>query len=322
EQDHKAAARASTAAAATVPATPAATEPVPALVATPAAEPTPVPEPEPEPLAIVNDFNVAEAMDHVRALCDIGVRKGGSAGEKKAAEYIAAQLKAMGYDADIRAFPLPNGTTSRNVVASLPGTTDRTFVLGAHYDTKSPSPGANDNGTGTAALLAIARELKDEKLAPTVEFVFFGTEEMIDSNSDHHHYGSRKYVAMMTSDERARCAGMISVDMIGYGPEFVVRTMGTGPQTLKDRLLAAAKAKSLGLFYKKDTSAVGWSDHEPFERAGIPAAWIEWRDDPYYHKTTDTPAHVVKAKVAVAGGLVLDYVRSLDEDDLAALRAR
>lgn len=292
----------------------------------PAFEPTVVVPASPDPgaaPATIGPFDTAAAMTAVRHLADsIGVRTAGGAGEKAAADFIARELRAAGYDPDIREFPLPNGRTSRNVVAVLPGTSGWKVVLGAHFDTKAPSPGANDNGTGSAALLAIARELADEQLPATVEFVWFGSEEMIDANPDHHHYGSRYHVARMPTDERERTAGMVSVDMIGYGPEFVVRTMGSGPQSVRHSLIALGGDGGLPLRYKRDTGTYGWSDHEPFELAGIPAAWVEWRDDPYYHKTTDTPAHIAPEKVRMAGQLVLDWVRDLSEEDLAALRGK
>lgn len=265
-------------------------------------------------------FDTAAALAHIRELERIGVRAGGTDGEKRAAEYLAAQLESFGYDAVIREFPLPNGATSRNVVATLAGSTSRRVIVGAHYDTKPPSPGANDNGSGTAAVLVIAKDLADEKLAPTIEFVFFGSEETIDSNPDHHHFGSRFHVASMSTAEKRSTAAMFSVDMIAYGPSFHARTMGSGPRTLSGDLLAFAKARGVSISYLKDPGKSGWSDHEPFERAGIPSVWLEWRDDPVYHTAGDDTAHLQTRKLGIAGGLVLDYLRALDEKRMDRLR--
>jgi aminopeptidase YwaD len=251
-------------------------------------------------------------MVHVRALASgIGVRQAGSGPERRAAAYIAGRLESWGYDADIRTFPLPKGRTSQNVVATLKGASARTIILGAHYDTKRPSPGANDNGTGTAALLEIARDLRDRRPDVTIRLVFFGSEERVDSDSDHHHFGSRAYVASMTRAERARTIGMVSIDMIGFGPDLHVRTMGRGPQTLRRKLLAFAGSIGTKITYKADTASTGSSDHEAFERAGIPAAWIEWRDDPVYHTSRDVASHVSAVKMRTVGRFVLAYVRSL-----------
>ncbi len=297
---------------------------VPTQTAEPTAslEPTaaPVAEEPTAPAPVIDPFDTEAARKHVQVLAgDIGVREGGTEGERKGAAYISAELEKMGYAPSTVKFSLPNGRTSQNVIAELPGTGSRRVILGGHYDTKKPSPGANDNTSGSAALLAIAAELKDEPLPPTIVFVWFGTEEMIDSNKDHHHYGSRAYLKSMTAAEKSATAAMLSVDMIGYGPEFRVRTMGKGPQTLQKDLLAFGKANGYSATYMKDPSKYGYSDHEPFELAGIPAAWIEWRDDPVYHTAKDIPSHVDWEKVRQAGQLTLDYVRALDEPRMDVL---
>ena len=286
--------------------------------ATPTEKATPTPQstPEPDPTAKPT-FAVSRALKDVRTLEDIGVRTGGSSVEKAGAAYIARRLRATGATPEIRTFKLSNGKTSRNVVARFPGATRKTIILGAHMDSKAPSPGANDNGSGCGALLEIARCLGERSAYPTVELVFFGTEEMIDANPNHHHYGSRYHVKHMSAGARKNAAGMISVDMIGYGPDFVVRSMGRGPKSMVDLLLQQAKKRGLHLSYLRDPGASGWSDHEAFELAGIPAAWIEWRDDPVYHTAADTSGHLVAAKMRTAGQFALGVLYGMDA---AALR--
>lgn len=267
-------------------------------------------------------FDVNRALTTVRDLEGFGPRGGGSPAEAKAATYLRDRLAQLGLDARIEEFPLPNGTTSRNVVARIAGSTDTLFVLGAHMDTKPPSPGANDNASGCGALLEIARLLVADPPLPTVEVVFFGSEETSGGDPNGHHYGSRYRVSQMPAAERAKTAGMISIDMIGYGPGFHSRTMGRGSQMLSDMLLARAKATGVRMTYLKDPGASGWSDHEAYELAGIPAAWIEWRDDPVYHTAGDTSAHLSSAKVKTAGQLVLEFVRGLDTGALGELTGR
>lgn len=288
--------------------------------ATPMEKATPAPQSSPEPAPTAKPtFAVSRALKDVRTLEDIGVRTGGSSVEKAGAAYIARRLRAAGATPEIRTFKLSNGKTSRNVVARFPGVTRKTIILGAHMDSKAPSPGANDNGSGCGALLEIARCLGERSAYPTVELVFFGTEEMIDANPNHHHYGSRYHVKHMSAGARKNAAGMISVDMIGYGPDFVVRSMGRGPKSMVDLLLQQAKKRGLHLSYLRDPGASGWSDHEAFELAGIPAAWIEWRDDPVYHTSADTSGHLVAAKVRTAGQFALGVLYGMDAAALKRL---
>ncbi|MHB1016592.1 MAG: M28 family metallopeptidase [Coriobacteriia bacterium] len=267
-------------------------------------------------------FDASRALATVRELEAFGPRGAGSDAETAAATYLRDRLVELGLDARIEEFGLANGTTSRNVVVRIPGTTDALFVLGAHMDTKPPSPGANDNASGCGALLEIARLLAGDPPRPTVEIVFFGSEETLGSDPNAHHFGSRYRVSQMSAAELAKTVGMISIDMIGYGPDFHSRMMGRGPMVLSDMLLAHARAMDVGMTYLKDPGASGWSDHEAYELAGIPAAWLEWRDDPYYHTVNDTSGHLSSAKIKTTGRLILEFVQGLDAEAMAELARR
>lgn len=267
-------------------------------------------------------FDASAAIAHVRALEGFGPRAGGSPAEAQAAEYLRSQLAGMGLDARIEEFPLPNGSTSRNVVARIAGSSTAIVVLGAHFDSKPPSPGANDNGSGCGALLEIADILSEETVVPTVEVVFFGSEETDGGDPNGHHYGSRFRVSRMSKAELRDTAGMISIDMIGYGAGFHSRTMGRGPLALSDSLLAQASALEIPMTYLKDPGKSGWSDHEAYELAGVPVAWVQWRDDPVYHTAGDVVNHLQPRRIESAGRLVLDFMRSLEQAELQALLAR
>lgn len=267
-------------------------------------------------------FDASVAMTHIKKFADdIGVRRGGTDGENRAAEYAVAYLKGLGYSAELRPVSIPNGLTSHNVVAVKQGSSNLTIVIGGHMDSKKPAPGANDNASGSAAVLELARDLKDATITPTIIFVLFGNEEMIDSNASHHHYGSRGYVAQMTAEQRQNLVGMISLDMVAYGSAFKVRTMGKGPQLLQSMLLTRAKSSGVSLAYMKDTSSAGYSDHEAFELAGYPAVWLEWREDPNYHTVKDTYQHVDSSCLRKTGEFVLGFVSSLTTQNMASLNA-
>lgn len=269
-------------------------------------------------------FDARRAYDDAITLTEFGVRPGGSEQERLAAEYVYGRLVEMGYDPRIETFPLPNGKTSRNVIAALPGYgPKRTVILGAHFDTKPPSPGANDNASGCGLVLELARLLKTNSAAPRIEFVFYGTEEyLLDAPGDNHHLGSRDHASKMTPKQIANTAAMISVDMVGYGKQFHVRTMQHGPQTLADDLLREANDAGVRLTYLRDPGKTGWSDHEPYELRGIPAVWLQWLTDPEYHTTGDDADHLQVRPIEVSGELLLGWLRGLDERDLERLCER
>jgi aminopeptidase YwaD len=260
-------------------------------------------------------------MAHVRKLAaEIGVRRGGTDAETEAAVYAADYLSGLGYQAVMTEVPLPDGLTSHNVIAVKEGSSPLTILVGGHVDSKAPSPGGNDNASGAATVLELARDIKGADITPTVILTLFGHEEMIDADPDHHHYGSRDYVERMTDAARENLVGMISLDMVGYGETFNVRTMGQGPPRLQDMLRNHARATGVGLTYLKDPSSYGYSDHEPFELAGYPAVWLEWREDPLYHTSGDTYEHCDPARLQEAGAFVLGFLARLTESDLEGLR--
>lgn len=267
-------------------------------------------------------FSVARAMEHIRALAGLGPRGAGGSAEKAGADYMAARLRDYGYTVSVRSVALPGGKTSRNVIAELPGSAPGVIVLGGHLDSKPPSPGANDNASGVAVALELARVLAAaEGLVPTVRFIGFGAEEIGGPTPDDHHFGSRQYVASLSSAERAKIQSAVSIDMVGYGTVFNIRNLRTvAPMTTVYSLQAWGKGAGEPLPYLKDFGRSGWSDHEAFEFAGIPAAWLEWREDPVYHTARDTASHVQPDRVARTGRLVRGWLLGMDAAELDALR--
>lgn len=241
----------------------------------------------------------AALLRHVRALSvDVGVRPGGSAQERRAAAYIEAQLRAWGYATSRQPISLPGGRYTVNVIADLAGSTDRVWILGAHMDSKPPSPGANDNASGVAVVLECARLLAGTRPPRGIRFVLFGAEEVIDKKSDHHHFGSRGYVRGMPL---RNVAGVIVVDSVAAGPHFVIGSMHR-KSPLSFRLRAIAREAGHPAEAGVDP---GWSDHEPFEKRGVPATYVRWRVDDALHTAHDDFVHVVPAKMRAAAEVVL-----------------
>jgi Iap family predicted aminopeptidase len=174
--------------------------------------------------------------------------------------------------------------TSANLVAEIPGTESDAprIVVGAHYDSQLDSPGAADNATGLAALLAMARAWAGRRPRRTVALVAFGVEE---TGS----WGAADYASRHLGEG---IEAMVNLDALGP-PLDATRTIVADPRLAT---LAADCARATGWEVEQELDArdFPFADHAPFVAADIPAVWI-WRyppPHPYYHSSGDTPRWV------------------------------
>lgn len=262
-------------------------------------------------------FDTARAMGHICYLTrEIGPRPEGTGKEKVTAEYIKKQFLEMGYRTKTQTFTLPNGRTSQNIIAFKEGRDKSArVIIGAHYDAKGLSPGANDNGSGVAAMLEIARAVKDKWLASSVDFVAFGAEEMIDENPDHHHYGSRHYVNRLSSSHPV--IGMVSIDMVGVGSSFKVGSLRRASRSMVSLIITEGSRLGYSIGYYNVGER---SDHEAFEKKGIPSTWVGWRVDPNYHTVRDTYDKIKPDNLEVAGQTILRWLLNLRGTRLETLK--
>jgi hypothetical protein len=254
----------------------------------------------------------------------VGARVEGSQAEHTAAYYLKGELEKLGYSVGVQEFTLPNGQVSQDLVTADPGTSDKySFLIGAHVDSRSGSPGANENASGCAALLELARTIKGTKHVPEIRFVVFGAEEDYGSNRTLHRIGSTNYLNSQSAPERAKIIGMLSEDTISVGPEVHVRDWGANSPGLARSIVSVAQAK--GVNAVEDPSEN--SDHEPFGAAGIPAVWLERmlpqsKPDPALHSSSDSMAHVSTNLVTELVDLTRGYLLGLDEAYCRAAVAR
>lgn len=145
-------------------------------------------------------------------------RKGG----ERARDYVAAQLKASGYTPKLLPYEsrlmigVPDGTAFHNVEALLPVRSPEprgAWVLGAHYDSAPGTPGADDNASGVAVLLEVARLLRERKPGREVRFVAFGTEEPPAFGT--RNMGSWQY-ARGLKDGGVPVHGVVVLEMLGF----------------------------------------------------------------------------------------------------------
>lgn len=215
-----------------------------------------------------------------------------------AAEWAREQLQAMGYSTKLEPIALRSGT-SVNVIAEKlgrsPGPRDLVCVV-AHLDSinldngpMARAPGADDNGSGSAGLLEIARALKDHHGTHDLRFILFGGEEQ-------GLFGSRQHVASLTASERARIQAVVNMDMIGTlnttSPTVLIEGASVS-QAVIDGLAEAAGAYTQ-LTVQTSLSPFN-SDHVPFIDAGLSAVLtIEGTDsaNSHVHTADDTLDHI------------------------------
>ncbi|CAA9298204.1 Arginyl aminopeptidase @ Leucyl aminopeptidase [uncultured Coleofasciculus sp.] len=159
--------------------------------------------------------------------------------------------------------------TGRNVVAHLEGVTKPSVLLGGHYDSVVGSPGANDNASGTAVVLEIARNLSSTPLARQAWFVAFDGEE--DGLQ-----GSRAFVKAAQPQLISGLKAMLNFDMVG-----VNKQLGVGGASSLTALALAADPK-ISTFQSNDSS-----DHASFAAAGVPVLFFYRGQEPNYHSPND-----------------------------------
>lgn len=210
-------------------------------------------------------------------------------------------LAAQPLDAELQVDASVVESTSHNVVATLDRPGEARVVLGAHYDSVEAGPGANDNASGTATVLELARVLPAQQLPYDLAFVLFGAEEI-------GLVGSRQYVAGLTPQQREHVVAMLNFDMVGVGE----RPLVGGSDDLVE--LAQAQAQEQGLEVGELGSALdGRSDHGSFLEAGIPAVFFHRGDDPRYHTAEDQAQYVAATALDQAGELALALLEQVAE---------
>ena len=269
-----------------------------------------------------SSYDEALAVRHLRLLAEtIGPRPAGSAEELQAARYLQGYLSGLGYRTTIQG-PIAlagGGECTQNVVALGPPSAPPgpALLMGAHYDSidlNERSPGANDNGSGVAAMLEVARVAADLPLPCPIYFVAFGGEEMVDHDREHHHYGSRYFQAHQAKP----LAAMVSADMIGVGDHLYLRYVEPAPEPLLALIESAASRVGVAVSRKPDP---GHSDHEPFARAGLPAVWIQRLEDRANHTAADTADRVNAVYMQSVVSLLTEFLANLTCDDLDRVSA-
>jgi Zn-dependent M28 family amino/carboxypeptidase len=246
-----------------------------------------------------------------------------------AANYLEASLAQSGYDARRQGYELA-GFTCDNIEVEIQGTErgDEIVIIGAHYDSVEGSPGANDNATGTAAVLGLARLFAGERTSRTVRFVEFVNEEPPYFRSSR--MGSAVY-ARHCRKRSENIVAMLSLETIGYysdekGSQVYPFPFGLIYPSTGDFIGFVGNTRSRSLVRDVVASFRRHTKH-PSEGGALPTfvpgidlsdQWAFWREGypgvmvtdtapfryPYYHTRQDTPDKVHYDRLArVVAGL-------------------
>ncbi len=283
----------------------------------------------------------------------------------RAADYIAKSFEAAGYTVDRQTYVIPQeedydravGQTAVNLEVRKPGTDPNApwLVIGAHYDTrvgmkrwnchgpvipgKTGTPGANDNASGVAALLEVARALRDVPTKHGIIFVAYANEEAPFFQTDE--MGSRRHARKLVEEMGVeRIQGMIALESMGiYSPRVNKKRRSAVAGALVGILdrcdYVAFMSTFSGRSYSRDcakvfasqsrfpvrsvvfgylTRGIAWSDDWAYMKEGIPAfavtdtAYMRCDD---YHETSDIPDKLDYKEFAEVVHGVVAMVREL-----------
>jgi hypothetical protein len=252
-----------------------------------------------------------------------------------AAEWIKLRLREAGYEPQVHSYTLRGsgygGESADNLIAEVPGhgPADEIVIIGAHYDTVPGSPGANDNGSAVAVLLALAEHFAERRQERTLRFIAFANEEPPFYLSED--MGSHAY-ARKLREGNEQVHAMIALDGLGFfsnkpgsqqfpvpgislaypdRAEFIAFVTRMRDRSVLTRALGSfrehASIPSEGAVLPSIVPGVGWSDHWSFWQHGYPALLVTdtlpFRD-PHYHGPGDTPQRLDFDRMArVAEGL-------------------
>ena len=244
--------------------------------------------------ALVNMATRASVEANLTRLVSFGTRHSTNAGHAAAAAFVRAELDALGYTTAEQDVPVGAALT-HNVIAdkagSGPAPRGLTLVT-AHLDSinlaggpSAPAPGADDNGSGSAGVLEIARAFQHHVSIHDLRCILFGGEEQ-------GLFGSKHYVDTLSAAERSRIDAVVNMDMVGSLNSQTRSVLLEGAALSQAVIDGLSDAASTYTQLAVETSLHPFaSDHVPFINKGVPAVLtIEGADNTNaaIHSSSDT----------------------------------
>jgi Tol biopolymer transport system component len=234
----------------------------------------------------VEQVSVHRIYAHEKALFDFDSKNISRPGNKQAAEYLFAAYKSFGYEPELQCFEARGALDGKtcNVIAKLPGTQnpELIYVVSSHFDSVAVGPGADDDTSGTAALLEAARVLAQRPMPATIIFASFTGEEA-------GLLGSREFVRRAVAD-KLRIVGALNNDMIGWANDNRLdNTIRYSNAGIRDIQHAAAslftRLITYDARYHRGTDATAFFDAYGSIVGGIGSYPV--LGNPHYHQASD-----------------------------------
>lgn len=255
---------------------------------------------------------------------------------EKAASYISDQFSSFGIPVEYQSFGY-RGNTYKNIIAELKGRdVSGVLVVGAHYDTVSTTPGADDNASGIAGLLGLASLLAGKRPARTIRLVAFSLEEWPvyrTGNMASYHY------AKFLREKNETIEGMICLEMIGFfrdkkgSQRYPLPFMEYKYPDAGNFIAMVGNIKSKGFTeriaqnFRRGTDlpvitlnapaiviGIDFSDHWSFNKLGYKALMVTdtaFYRNPHYHAPTDLPETLDYNRMA----MVVEGIRAAVEGE-------
>ncbi len=274
--------------------------------------------PEPKPVsAPPAEFSAVRAMDVLRALLAEGVpHPMGTPANARVRDRVVAHLAAMDYDVEIqRRFACNAGAVCgmvENIIGRQPGARrENAVLLMAHYDSVGAGPGASDDGSGTAAVLEVARALRGQRFRNPVALLITDGEEA-------GLLGAEAFIA--DAQLAGEAAAAINVEMRGtYGPSSMFETSRGNRWLIRHLAGALERPQATSFFYAVYDLLPNDTDVTIFKRAGKAAInFAAIRGVNWYHTPYDDLAHVDVRTLQHHGDNILASVVALANADLGA----
>ncbi len=241
--------------------------------------------------SVVENVSVSNILDDLETFVDFGVKEPGTGAIEDAKEWILNRYQSLGYtNIETQDFNVFGETTSNIIITKTGSVYPNTFlIIDGHYDTVN-GEGANDNGSGTALILELARLLKDVDTEYSIKFIHFSGEEagLI---------GSEYYVNQTVNPENLDIKLVLNIDQVGgvAGMNNNTITCERDESSPNSNNTASAQATQemancFGLYSNLQTTisfAYG-SDYVPFENNGeVITGLYETNESPYTHSPDD-----------------------------------